>query len=496
MKKSSIWICSKIADILHDMGLTNISCICNKCELYFPDIKIIIIYENVNPFEKISRKASIYYFSIDDKNNEEFICEEEWEYKFIFLSSPEEESISKIYDQFGNLLAYKYYDNNMKYQFYVGQKKSNSILSITTQNCSFEELQESIKQMEIKKLENSIPYECSQRKSETIIIIHAYNIYGKQKNCYILPINNNRQIYGGNLNYFHSSKFQKIDENQLNHEFIVDLNLNKQKTQKISFVVLPIKLNHHFSILLISLKDEKIYLLDSKYNDKNYYFGRFQFIPLIKYEIQLYSTCAYFMEAMCIVLSQYENVSNIIDDCNNGIFIVKTFVQIGIMFQRDDERTVIYPYQNIDCYQKIEICNGSNLFTYGLKNELSDQKFFNFLIALKFIDPKSQFIDESNEIKKLEMEINDNNNRILNILNVFHKRIDIKVNEKMQFIRIDQSCRRDFKHQIQLIQNEYQLENKGTFQSIMCLNDSFKKQKSRVLESVNKSQNDLQNEIE
>lgn len=499
MKKSIISICFEISNILHGLGLTKLSNICNKCEFYFPDIKIQINYENVNPFEQMSRIVCIEYFAIDKQRHEKYICREEYEYKFIFISSIEEECISKIYDPFGELIAYKYKDSANKFQFYVCQKVSKSIYSLISINCTFEELQRSIKNMTITKLSNSLPFECSQRKYETIIIVHAYQIYGKKNKCLILPINNNKQIYGGKnqySSYFNSLIFQKADESKLNELLLIDLGLTGNKIQGINFVVLPLKLYHHFSILLISLQDKELYLLDSDFNEKNVMktFGPFNVKPLIRYVIQLYSTCAYFMESMCIVLSKYEKVSDILNECENGIFVIKTFIQIGLMFEPENEETMVSIDDIDQRYLEITINSNGAIFKYGLKERFSNQKFFKFDEIFEHIIKDSDFPNKIDELKILEHEMYDSK-RIYEILKKFHGRIDEDIENEIKNEKFNQDKRQKIKQHIKLLQNKYQLKYKSIFQSVMCMNETFKKQKSIVVESIDDSDIILKDEI-
>lgn len=488
---------------LFDIDSTKMLIINNQNIQFFQGFKILTIFENVcSNEEELRIKSQLFYLS-KGNNHYEYIGKKEWMHKFIFISTPEEECISKIFNSSGELLAYDYYDKNNKYHFCVATLKSRTSLNLFTMNCSFEELQQSIREMEIRKLEETIPYECGQRKSEIMLIIHAYQIIGKKEHCYIMAVNNHNQIYEGKdtyCSYFNSSKFRNIPASKMNSAFISELGLTTNQTQGIAFIILPLKLYHHAVVLVISLEDENLYLLDSCYdeNKTKEIFGKFRIIPLIEYTLQLDATCAYFMEAMCIVLSQYRNISEIKKDCQNGIFVVKTFAQIGQMFQPSDNCNVIIPYYDNPYYQKITINVNRKQFIYGLKKDLSNQKFFNFAVVLDYIDPESHFPNKIAEIKKLNEEF-DNNFRIKQIMDKFYVNIDPFRYTDITIYDIkkkNESEKYKLKDQFQNEENKSQLKNKGVFGSVMCLNDYFKKQKSSVMVSIEKSNEDTRDEIE
>lgn len=355
-------------------------------------------------------------------NGEEEILKfkENFQYKFYFYSTEEEKRISKIYNEKDELISYKYYDKNNEVLFYVYFDEDKNT-KFFPENINFDILQQSIREMEIEKLAKSFPCEFSQIKSETEIIMNAYQIYGKKKYCSILPINNNDKRIKNE--YFTSTKFQNIDSSELNRKLFEDLGI--ESNFEVNFFVLPLRIQRHYYILLISLNDEKLFVINSQFESNNSnIFGNFQIENLIKFEIQLNYTCAYFMESICMVLIQYKNINDIIDECKNGIFVIKILHQFGKMFESNKDKEIMIPFGNEPNYYEIKI---NQYFSFGLKKNFYNSKFINFKNLFDNIHPNNDtiMVFASNQDKIISIC-----NQIKNLLDRFHGIMDYSIKKR------------------------------------------------------------------
>ena len=221
---------------------------------------------------------------------------------------------------------------------------------------------------------------CSYKEKLAIFI--ANDINGIKDHCSIRLENNINLIehVENEANYFNSYPFNELSPEQCYEKFLLDLDLSEEEKSK-NFVVIPIALNKHVSTMIIDLRNKKLKLFDSSlYHDKKI-FGNFDVEMLNKNNLQMYGTCSYWMIGVCSVLQDYVNVNMIENDCKSGLFQLKVATKICQMFEKSEEPTIKYPFNDGDTdkdnYFKFEVEIDGNKYNFGINKNYSSCKFIN-----------------------------------------------------------------------------------------------------------------------